>query len=586
MEKKSHRILGKIISISLVATFVLLSTVSLSSLAKLQGNARVINYTGIVRGATQRIVKQELAHMGNDELSQRIDEILKELTGAWGENKIITIPDPVFQVLAKQLQNRWAEIKKEIKNVRQGGDTKTLYEMSESYFTLADQTVSAAEQYSESSVQTAMRLMIGLNVAFISLGILFWYYSKKQKSMFAALKAAESASAEKSRFLSKVSHEMRTPMNGIIGMTSLAKLYENDPEKLHDCLIKIELSSKFLLSLINDTLDMSRIESGKVELVNAEFDLVQIIETIRTMFEQKAQEKKISFNIFYENLTTPILIGDSLRVSQIIINLLSNAVKFTPEGKDVSLTIQQIGADERSADIQFTVSDSGIGMNEEFMSRMFKPFEQADNSISHTYGGTGLGLTICHNLVQLMNGAISVSSKPAQGSQFIVNLKFQLPATTDPSTAFTGTPDGLHATSINILNTDYDFSDLRILLAEDNAINSEISIAMLENKNARVDHAWNGKEAVDMFTNAAEGTYQIILMDVQMPVMDGLEATRLIRSSTKSDATQIPILAASANSFRDDVDKALECGINAYLSKPIDIDKLYSEIQQFCHIEL
>lgn len=578
MDKKSHNLSGKIITFLFILSFVLLSIISFSSLGRLRGNAQVINYTGIVRGATQRAVKQALSHKENDDLIQRLDSIIQELLYGQGENNLIPIPDPEFRSLLLQVQDNWEEIKKEIPNVRQGADAQRLYDLSETHFSLSDRAVTAAEIYSENSLQTAVNWLIGLNILLVLLGLLFWYSSAKHRSVISALEAAKLASKEKSSFLSKISHEMRTPMNGIIGMTALAKMNIDDRPKLTDCLGKIELSSRFLLSLINDTLDMSKIESGKVELISEDFDLLQLIDTVRAMFLQKAGEKGIRFNINIYDVTVKKITGDSLRVSQIIINLLSNAMKFTPAGGDVTLDIRQTSQTEKQVDLCFTVTDTGIGMSEEFMSRMFKPFEQADASISHTYGGTGLGLTISHNLIELMNGTVSVNSKEQQGSQFIVNLTF--PIADQDVQAESGADEAVSTQAAG--SDDGELSGIAILLAEDNEINSEVATAMLENFGAVVTHAWNGRETVDSFVASAPGAFDIILMDVQMPEMDGLEATKAIRKSGHPDAESIPIIALSANSFSNDVEKALACGMNGYLSKPIDIASLYKTIHEFC----
>ncbi len=564
MTSLSNNTRRKIIPALLIVAFVLLSAISLHYIIKMQGHARVINYTGIVRGATQQLVKQELRHIPDDPLIKHLDGIIYELSNGKGQNGLVVLDDANYQNLLHELQDQWETIKTEIQKVRNGSDTGRLFELSENYFVLANQTVSASEEYSEKVLHRIWAWLIGLNVVFISLVILFYTLSSRQRKLSQDLLAAENASKEKSEFLSRMSHEIRTPMNGIIGMTQIAKMSLGNREKLEDCLNKLDMSSRFLLALINDILDMARIESGKVELVDKQFNLPQMLDNIEIMFAQRAADNHIDFKLIKKGLTGQALVGDELRITQIIINIVSNAVKFTPSGGKIIFEIHQTPVAPSHVNLDFIVSDTGVGMSEEFMKHMFEPFEQEKQSVMQ-YGGTGLGLAICQNLVKMMRGTMTVKSQTGKGSIFSVRLTLKQMEHKNP------------AILSNIKETDgkpVNLEGRRILIAEDNEINAEIVMAMLETTGAVMDHVWTGQEAVDKFSSSPGGFYSLVLMDVQMPEMDGLEATRIIRDLSREDARTIPIIALTANAFRNDMEIAFQSGMNNYLSKPIDSEKL------------
>ncbi|MCJ7837141.1 ATP-binding protein [Cuneatibacter sp. NSJ-177] len=555
----------------LLAAFVLLSMASLLSIQRLQGDARTINYAGIVRGATQRLIKQEMNAAENDELIGTLDGILTGLSAGGGEYQLTVLRSPEFQSDLSEMEKSWTRIKEEIYQVRGGADTRTLYELSESYFSLTNQAVSAAEAYSEKKVLSSTRWISLLNGVFVLVAVLFGIYQSRQKKVYQELVIAERASREKSRFLSQMSHEIRTPMNGIIGMTQIAKESINNTEKLEECLGKIQLSSDYLLSLINDILDMSRIENGKIELYHTAFDLRSFAERLSTMFTQKAADAGLSFSVTTGNITAPAVVGDELRLTQIVVNLISNALKFTPEGGEILVALRQERQEDDFCRLTIEVRDTGIGMTEEFLKKIFEPFEQADSSISHKYGGTGLGLAISHNLIQLMGGQISVQSKEGEGTCFQVGLRLPVTDSNVPEIA----PSAR-------IQSEERLDGYRILLAEDNAINSEIATSLLAIKGAKVDPVWDGKEALEQFAQSTPGAYQVVLMDIQMPVMNGLEACRKIRSCGHAQAKTIPIIGLSANAFQQDAGEAMDSGMNGYVSKPFDLKELVHAIRLAC----
>ena len=375
------------------------------------------------------------------------------------------------------------------------------------------------------------------------------------------LMQVEEASQSKTTFLSRMSHEIRTPMNGIIGMLALAegKMQKQDPAMQY--LDKANELSAHLLSLINDILDMSRIEAGKVELENKPFSLRAMGDKLYDMFAKTLDARGIRYAVNFEGVTVDWLLGDELRLSQIMINFLSNAVKFTEQG-EIIVTIRQMMLREGNVDLLLRVHDTGQGMDPNFVYRIFRPFEQESIETGKKYGGTGLGMAITDQLVHLMGGQIVVESLPGKGSDFTVYLTLPQ-AEADEQASVTGRAED---------QNQYEdaFQDCRILMAEDNDINAMIAVELLEDMGAKVDVAQNGQLALESFQAKPEHYYDFILMDVQMPVLDGRAATRALRALDRSDATEIPIFALSADAFIEDERLSMESGMNGHYSKPID----------------
>ena len=385
------------------------------------------------------------------------------------------------------------------------------------------------------------------------------------------VKEIEAESNSKTTFLSRMSHEIRTPMNGIIGMLTLARGKVEPNHPVMQYFDKAGELCDHLLSLINDILDMSRIEAGKVELEEKPFSIKSLGDKLYDMFAKNLQSRGISYEILYENLSVDWVIGDELRISQIIINFLSNAVKFTSQG-EITVTFRQMMVKEGVADIMVCVHDTGIGMSSEFINRIFNPFEQESIETSKNYGGTGLGMAITDQLVKLMGGEIVVESQPNQGSNFFVF--FHWPIVEEKVEPKPKKDSANEDADI----TENAFNGRRILLAEDNELNAMIAVEILQGMGAMVEVAENGQQAVDKFARQEPGYFDVILMDVQMPILNGRDATRKIRALDRADASQILIYGLSADAFVEDKRLSVESGMNGHFAKPVDFEQLRKSI--------
>ena len=396
-----------------------------------------------------------------------------------------------------------------------------------------------------------------------------------------AFALTEKANNAKSRFLSQISHDIRTPMNAIMGMTTLAMMNINDREKVKDCLDKISISSSHLLGIINKVLDMSEIESGRMGLTEKDFDLKELMRSLMAIFSSQAEEKKQDIKMDVD-IVNESVIGDPVRLQQVFVNILGNAIKFTPPGGSISVRVT-----EKEARIQgtgyyeFVFEDNGIGMSEEFTKKIFEPFARENSLGEGAVEGSGLGMSIAGSIIQTMNGSFQVESRIGEGSRFTVGLDLKLQEEKDVETedAAGRKEEGQDpAMDVNSLK-EKDFSGTKALLVEDNELNMDIAAELLAMIGIETDKAVNGEEAVDKVREKGEGAYDMIFMDIQMPVMNGYEAAKEIRKTKGEYFSRIPIIAMSANAFTDDVEKVKEAGMNDYISKPVEVDKLIKAIE-------
>ncbi len=390
-----------------------------------------------------------------------------------------------------------------------------------------------------------------------------------------ALHAAETANKAKTSFLSNMSHEIRTPMNAIIGMNSIALSNPDLPDDMREQLEKIGASAKHLLSIINDILDVSRIESGKVVLKEDAFSLSGMLEQVNAIIGGQCRDKDLHYDFRLPDNLRDEYIGDDTKLRQILINILGNAVKFTEKGGRIGLEVEERAKIASKTTLCFTVRDSGIGISKDYLPKIFEPFSQEDTSARNRYSSTGLGMAITKGLVEMMNGDIEVESEKGVGTVFTVTITMKQAETSHiPEESVPIPADGApekHRTNL---------AGRRVLLAEDMPVNAEIVMAILDMRDMKTEHAENGKIALDMFTSHPAGYYDAILMDMRMPVMDGLEAAKQIRASLHEDAKTIPIIALTANAFDEDVQRSMQAGINAHLSKPVEPETIYNALEE------
>ena len=386
---------------------------------------------------------------------------------------------------------------------------------------------------------------------------------RRHSELRADMVRAEESSKAKSQFLFNMSHDIRTPLNAIIGYTYLLEREDDVPEKARDYVGKIDIAGKNLLSLINDILEMSRIESGKLELEPTPVDLRTLLRNVQDLFQTQMSEKGIDFRVNYSQITDPCVWCDANRLNRVLGNLLSNACKFTPEGGTVTLSLWQSESDDARGHYELRVKDTGIGMSPEFADRVFDAFERERTSTVSGIQGTGLGMAIAKKIVDQMDGTIDVATAPQRGTEFTVRVAFDL------------APEGADAAGGQApAPARVDLGGMKVLVVEDNEINREILLTLLEGYGMQVDAANDGREAVDAVIAGGPGRYDVVLMDVQMPTMDGYEATRAIRALADERVAQVPIYAVTANAFGEDVRKAEEAGMDGHIAKPIDPDKL------------
>ena len=411
---------------------------------------------------------------------------------------------------------------------------------------------------------------------------LFWRYKANQAhqqqelekeekytaELLIAAKRAEAANRAKTEFLQRMSHDIRTPINGICGMVDMAEHYAGDVEKQSEYRGKIKSASRLLLEMLNDVLDMSKLESGEVVLEEIPLNLSNIFEEVLAVIEQMAAERNIRIMWEEKEITHWNLIGSPSHVKRILMNILSNAVKYNKDNGDIYISCREIASEQPEMTmIKFVCRDTGIGMTEVFQKQIFEPFAQEDTGSRTKYAGTGLGMPIAKKLVEIMGGTISFESKEGTGTMFMIRIPFKIDPNADEHKVQKDIPDK-------------SIKGLHILLAEDNELNMEIAEFMLRNEGTEVTRAWNGQEAVEIFEKSKSGQFDVILMDIMMPVMNGYEATKRIRSMDREDAKVIPIIAMTANAFAEDRLKAKDAGMDEHIAKPVDVKRLVKVIYE------
>ena len=415
-------------------------------------------------------------------------------------------------------------------------------------------------------------LAVGVSFVIIFVLLLLVYsLSVSRKKQMEALKEAQDANAAniaKTTFLNHMSHDIRTPMNAIVGFTDIAMKRKPDKE-VEDCLKKIRQSSEYLMTLINDVLDISRIESGKLEYKPVPVDFRNMTDTVLSIARGYIENRDLNFCVSREELKTPYVMADELRIREVLLNIISNAVKFTKDGGTISFVAENCpGNDEHLVIVRYRISDTGIGMSEEFQSRIFDEFTQENDGARTSYKGTGLGMAIAKKYVDLMGGKIEVSSRQGVGSTFTVEIPLRI-------------AEQILTEKEEKLRKDMDLHGLHVLLAEDNDLNAEIAVSLLEEQGMIVTRAADGKSALLQFCNTAPGTFDLILMDIMMPEMNGYETTKAIRNlSNRPDGKEIPIIAMTANAFAEDVQAALDAGMDDHVAKPMNMDILTSAIEK------
>ena len=389
----------------------------------------------------------------------------------------------------------------------------------------------------------------------------------------AAYEEAETANKAKTAFLSRMSHDIRTPINGIMGMLQIIGRNREDHEKVDDCLEKIQISSEHLLALINDVLDMSKLEAGKVELDHASFELKDVLKVVYALNEAQIAQSGITYTTHEYELYHTKLVGSPVHLRQILLNLFSNSMKYNKPGGTIDTYVKELSSDSEKAVIEFRIVDTGIGMSAEFVeNKLFHPFTQEKLDARTEYKGTGLGMAIVKELIEKMGGTIQVESELGKGSTFTVVIPFEIDQTPEQDILLEE-PGQVTTDAVK---------GARILLVEDNELNMEIAEFMLKDSGAVVLKAWNGKEAIEIFEKSEPGEINMIMMDIMMPVMGGLEATRKIRTLNRPDAATIPIVAMTANAFSDDIRRSREAGMNEHLSKPLEMEKIIRTAARYC----
>lgn len=403
-----------------------------------------------------------------------------------------------------------------------------------------------------------------------------------KKALQEAYDFANRASAAKTDFLASMSHDIRTPMNAIVGMTEIARRHTDNKERVEDCLSKIMVSANHLLGLINEVLDMNKIESGTMELVMEDIDLLELVDNLVTISKPQIEKKNHRFSLVMNDIKHGNVIGDSMRIQQVFINLMGNAIKYTPEGGDIRLIVSEKPTNNsRVGCYEFVFEDNGIGMSEEFLQNIYEPFTRAKDSRVEKIQGTGLGMAITKNIVSMMNGDIQIESTLGKGSRFTVTIFLKLQKNKGNAGAASGTGTKQNADNILDAFAKKGFSQKRALLVEDNELNAEIAVEILGMTGIAIEHVNDGRQAVEKLEETEDGYYDIIFMDLQMPVMNGFEAAMAIRALPGDYVKKVPIIAMTANAFAEDVQACKNAGMNEHVAKPLDLKQLFATLDKW-----
>ena len=555
-------------------------------------NNVVITYVAYIQPIERFVQQLGIDYYSNKYIMQIID---KQGDIVYSYNRINEIPnknniDDVLENSKFLDGGSLKEYKKNIEN-RQLTNKKFNYKDKEYYMSYApldmeewgvlhvlpaEYANSDTEQYVNIASFAIIGVAVGVIILIIISGGLMTKLRKnhyvmkiQQETNKVLVKAAEEANyanEAKSIFLAHMSHDIRTPINGIVGMTSIAKNYIDDKQRVSDCLNKIEISSKYLMSIINDVLDMSCIEHGKVNLKYNPIDLKEIYNQCIAVIEQQAKENNITLKGNISNLEHQHIMSDELHLKQILINILGNALKFTPEGGEITFNIEEIEDDGKKGKYRFVIADTGIGMSKEYQEHIFECFSQEEKDSRTQYKGTGLGMAIAKNNIDMMKGIISIESELGKGSTFTIELDLEIAKV-------------LNKTDISEVN--YNLEGKKILVAEDNELNMEIISTMLEIEGMVVAQAFNGREALEMYKESENNEYKVILMDIMMPEMSGLDVTKEIRKLSREDAKDVKIIAMTANAYEHDEKKSIAAGMNKHMIKPIDSTELFSTLSEY-----
>lgn len=423
--------------------------------------------------------------------------------------------------------------------------------------------------YEATSIIMLYGICLYIIVCMAYIALRYYIYKSNMDKIKKTAEQAERANVAKTDFLRRMSHDIRTPINGIMGLVEISRHNVHDEQKQQECMDKIMVASGFLLELINNVLDMNKLESGDIKLENTSMDYTELLSETVDILDIVAKERAVSISLCENTVTHSHIMGSPLHLKQIFQNIISNAVKYNHEGGAVNIYSHERLVDDNHVVIEFVCEDTGCGMSKEFQKKAFDVFTQESTNARTAYAGTGLGLAIVKEIVENMNGTIKLESEPDKGTTFTISIPFEIDKSAEP---------------LRVEHKDkgeISIKGVKILLVEDNELNMEIAKFILENEGAQVTEAWNGKEAVDIFTNSEKGTYDVILMDIMMPVMGGYEATECIRNSGHPDSEKIPIFAMTANAFADDVARCKKARMNEHISKPVNARILVSTIARY-----